>query len=154
MDMKCGGSAKPDHVFHSLYPKEKKSAHGVAEVSIAGEDDEAALQVVVDLLPHFVFDLVYDFVGIGNKEVVRGEGKFGKVLFMILNDHGETVFFAGEVVPVASGGVLESRREGVVGGVDVFSTGGAAGNRHEGEGYGVMLAEADGGDELVLGMPV
>lgn len=65
--------AKADHVLDELPPEKKKSAFGVAEMTILGEVDDAVGEVMLELAAHFPFNGIFDFLGIGDAQMARSD---------------------------------------------------------------------------------
>lgn len=149
----AGDLAEAEHVADELFPEEEEAAKGVAEVAVAGEADDALVEVVVDLAPHLVLDVVLGFVGVGDAEGVGADAAAEEELAVVLEDLVEAVAFTGHVVPVDLGVAFEGGREGEVGGAPDAALIVLGGDADEGEGDVLLFAEADGGDGLLLGVP-
>ena len=122
-------------------------------MSVVGELDETAVEVVIDLALHLGFDLLENFVRIRHEQVLGMNLQLGKVPLMVRVNGLETVPFAGKVVPVGFRRMFEGGGEWIVGGVDGATVRGAGRDRHKGEGNLVMLTKANGRDGLGLGIP-
>ena len=122
-------------------------------MAVSGEPDDAGIEVVVDLAAHFVLDVVFGFVGVGNPEAVGGDTAFGEKPVVVAEDSVETIAFAGDVVPEHLGNALEGGGKGKVGGAPDLAAGIGGGDADEGKGDVLLLAETDGGDRFFFGIP-
>lgn len=99
--------AEADHVTDELFPEVEKAPEGVAEVTVAREADDALLKVVIDLVAEFVFDFLFEVVGIGDREVVINEALTFEKLAVVFEEFDDTFVGAADLVPVDARGWFE-----------------------------------------------
>ena len=145
--------AEAEHVADELFPEEEEAAEGVAEVAVAGEGDDAFVDVVVDLAAHFILDVMLGVVGVGDAEGVAGDPASLEELAVVLEDLVEAIAFTGDVVPIDFGVAFEGGGEGEVGGAPDLAAAVFGGDPDEGEGDVFLFTEANGGDGFFLGVP-
>ena len=149
-----GSSAKPHHVLEKLQPQEKQAALGILEVTVLSQADDAGLEVMINLLAHFRFDVGFGLLGIGDAELIVDHPFAIEVLPVVFEDVVEAIFPTGQVVPFHARRTPQSGGEREIGGAPDMAFFIPRGNRYESEGDINLFAEANGSDGALFRIPV
>ena len=122
-------------------------------MSVPGKLDDALGEIVIDLPPHLPLDIVDNLIGVGNAQVAFRYPEVAEELIVVGQDLMEAAAFTGHMVPGDPGFAFEGGGERKIGGAEDMSVIVPGGDADEGEGDLFLLAEADGGNSPLLGVP-